>query len=84
MHGYPGTLDRSVDLMGSSRKKGISITHRYCCVAVPIGGDGMDCRVKGEKFATKSIQAEGKTIKAQIWDTAGQERYRAITSAYYR
>ena len=38
----------------------------------------------GVEFATKSIQAEGKTIKAQIWDTAGQERYRAITSAHYR
>ena len=38
----------------------------------------------GVEFATKSIRAEGKTIKAQIWDTAGQERYRAITSAYYR
>ena len=37
----------------------------------------------GVEFATKSIVAEGKTIKAQIWDTAGQERYRAITSAYY-
>jgi len=38
----------------------------------------------GVEFATKSIQADSKTIKAQIWDTAGQERYRAITSAYYR
>jgi Ras-related protein Rab-11A len=38
----------------------------------------------GVEFATKSIQVEGKVIKAQIWDTAGQERYRAITSAYYR
>jgi len=38
----------------------------------------------GVEFATKSIQADNKTIKAQIWDTAGQERYRAITSAYYR
>lgn len=38
----------------------------------------------GVEFATKSIQTDGKTIKAQIWDTAGQERYRAITSAYYR
>uniref|UniRef100_A0A7S2V252 Uncharacterized protein n=1 Tax=Fibrocapsa japonica TaxID=94617 RepID=A0A7S2V252_9STRA len=38
----------------------------------------------GVEFATKSIQTEGKIIKAQIWDTAGQERYRAITSAYYR
>lgn len=38
----------------------------------------------GVEFATKSIQVDAKTIKAQIWDTAGQERYRAITSAYYR
>ncbi|ORX91965.1 small GTPase [Basidiobolus meristosporus CBS 931.73] len=38
----------------------------------------------GVEFATRTIQVEGKTIKAQIWDTAGQERYRAITSAYYR
>jgi GTPase SAR1 family protein len=33
------------------------------------------------QFATKTIEAEGKRIKAQIWDTAGQERYRAITTA---
>ncbi|XP_059065823.1 ras-related protein Rab2BV-like [Cryptomeria japonica] len=38
----------------------------------------------GVEFATKTIQIDDKTIKAQIWDTAGQERYRAITSAYYR
>lgn len=38
----------------------------------------------GVEFATKTIEAEGKRIKAQIWDTAGQERYRAITTAYYR
>lgn len=38
----------------------------------------------GVEFANRTIQIDGKTIKAQIWDTAGQERYRAITSAYYR
>eukprot|EP01018_Ginkgo_biloba_P031592 Gb_05955 [translate_table: standard] len=38
----------------------------------------------GVEFATRSINLDGKMIKAQIWDTAGQERYRAITSAYYR
>eukprot|EP01056_Protomagalhaensia_sp_Gyna25_P005025 Protomagalhaensia_sp_Gyna_25__5024@NODE_559_length_3124_cov_119_624311_g434_i0_p2_GENE_NODE_559_length_3124_cov_119_624311_g434_i0NODE_559_length_3124_cov_119_624311_g434_i0_p2_ORF_typecomplete_len214_score24_45Ras/PF00071_22/5_9e65Roc/PF08477_13/1_3e29Arf/PF00025_21/5e19GTP_EFTU/PF00009_27/1_4e07SRPRB/PF09439_10/2_2e06MMR_HSR1/PF01926_23/1_7e06RsgA_GTPase/PF03193_16/0_019RsgA_GTPase/PF03193_16/0_21Gtr1_RagA/PF04670_12/6_8e06FeoB_N/PF02421_18/5e05AAA_22/PF13401_6/0_0019AAA_22/PF13401_6/2_5e03Sep len=38
----------------------------------------------GVEFATKSVNTEGKVIKAQIWDTAGQERYRAITSVYYR
>lgn len=36
----------------------------------------------GVEFATRSINVDSKTIKAQIWDTAGQERYRAITSAY--
>jgi len=35
-------------------------------------------------FAARSVNVDGKSIKAQIWDTAGQERYRAITSAYYR
>jgi len=38
----------------------------------------------GVEFATKSVETEGKVVKAQIWDTAGEERYRAITSAYYR
>ncbi|KAI8596356.1 ras family-domain-containing protein [Dissophora ornata] len=39
----------------------------------------------GIEFATaKSIEIDGKIIKAQIWDTAGQERYRAITAAFYR
>jgi len=38
----------------------------------------------GVEFATRSIQVDGKVVKAQIWDTAGQERFRAITSAYYR
>lgn len=38
----------------------------------------------GVEFATRTIDVDGKKIKAQIWDTAGQERYRAITSAYYR
>ncbi|RXG54364.1 Ras-related protein Rab-11A [Armadillidium vulgare] len=38
----------------------------------------------GVEFATRSIEVDGKTIKAQICNTAGQERYRAITSAYYR
>jgi len=38
----------------------------------------------GVEFATRSINVDTKTVKAQIWDTAGQERYRAITSAYYR
>uniref|UniRef100_A0A8D0CYA0 Ras-related protein Rab-25 n=1 Tax=Sander lucioperca TaxID=283035 RepID=A0A8D0CYA0_SANLU len=28
----------------------------------------------GVEFATRSIQVDGKTVKAQIWDTAGQER----------
>lgn len=38
----------------------------------------------GVEFAARTIEVDGKKIKAQVWDTAGQERYRAITSAYYR
>jgi len=38
----------------------------------------------GVEFATRSIEIDGKTVKAQIWDTAGQERFRAITNTYYR
>ena len=38
----------------------------------------------GVEFATRTLEVDGKRVKAQIWDTAGQERYRAITSAYYR
>ncbi|KAL1921222.1 uncharacterized protein VTP21DRAFT_10938 [Calcarisporiella thermophila] len=38
----------------------------------------------GVEFSLKTIEIEGKIIKAQIWDTSGQERYRAITGAYYR
>jgi len=38
----------------------------------------------GVEFATRTLEVDGKKVKAQIWDTAGQERYRAITSAYYR
>jgi hypothetical protein len=28
----------------------------------------------GVEFATRSLQVDGKVVKAQIWDTAGQER----------
>ncbi|KAI3695103.1 hypothetical protein L1987_78091 [Smallanthus sonchifolius] len=38
----------------------------------------------GVEFATRTLQVEGKTVKAQIWDTAGLERYRAVTSTFYR
>ncbi|EIE76545.1 hypothetical protein G6F57_007318 [Rhizopus arrhizus] len=38
----------------------------------------------GVEFATKNLEIDNHTVKAQIWDTSGQERYRAITGAYYR
>lgn len=38
----------------------------------------------GVEFATRTVDIDGKKVKAQIWDTAGQERFRAITEAYYR
>jgi len=30
----------------------------------------------------RTIEVDGKRLKAQVWDTAGQERYRCITSAW--
>ncbi|XP_052784088.1 ras-related protein Rab-11B-like [Mya arenaria] len=38
----------------------------------------------GVEFATRTVDIEGRSVKAQVWDTAGQDRYRAITRAYYR
>lgn len=38
----------------------------------------------GVEFATRSIQVDNKTVKAQIWDTAGQERYHSLAPMYYR
>ncbi|KAF7324550.1 Small GTPase superfamily [Mycena kentingensis (nom. inval.)] len=38
----------------------------------------------GVEFGNKTIEVDGKALKAHLWDTAGQERYRALTSAYYR
>ena len=38
----------------------------------------------GVEFATRSINVDGKTVKAQIWDTAGQERFHSLAPMYYR
>ncbi|KAI8866334.1 GTP-binding protein ypt1 [Ramicandelaber brevisporus] len=38
----------------------------------------------GVDFKIRTMELEGKIIKAQVWDTAGQERFRTITSSYYR
>jgi Ras-related protein Rab-11A len=38
----------------------------------------------GVEFATKTMSADEKIIKAQIWDTCGQEQFRAIAKTYYR
>lgn len=32
----------------------------------------------GVEFATRSLNVDGKVIKAQIWDTAGQERLSSL------
>ncbi|WAR28355.1 RB11B-like protein [Mya arenaria] len=37
----------------------------------------------GVEFATRTVDIEGRSVKAQVWDTAGQDRYRAITRAYW-
>jgi Ras-related protein Rab-11A len=38
----------------------------------------------GVEFATKTMSADEKVIKAQIWDTCGQEQFRSIAKTYYR
>eukprot|EP00897_Mesotaenium_endlicherianum_P008626 jgi/Mesen1/7792/ME000408S06914 len=38
----------------------------------------------GVEFRSKTLEIDGKEVKAQLWDTSGQERYRAVTSVYYR
>ena len=37
----------------------------------------------GVEFATRSIEADGKTIKAQIWDTAGQGEKRLQMAEFF-
>eukprot|EP01095_Lingulamoeba_sp_RSL-Kostka_P011414 TRINITY_DN431_c0_g1_i1.p1 TRINITY_DN431_c0_g1~~TRINITY_DN431_c0_g1_i1.p1 ORF type:complete len:343 (-),score=80.99 TRINITY_DN431_c0_g1_i1:83-1111(-) len=38
----------------------------------------------GVEFACKSVNINGRIVKAQIWDTAGQEKYNSLISAYFR
>lgn len=57
-------------------------SHDYDTGGMPNTSQNLESKSTiGVEFATRSIQVDNKTIKAQIWDTAGQERYRAITSA---
>jgi len=51
------------------------------CEAVCFGLKCTNCCISLVCVCVRSIDVNGKIIKAQIWDTAGQERYRAITSA---
>lgn len=36
----------------------------------------------GVEFATRSLNVDGKVVKAQIWDTAGQERFETVSLPY--
>ena len=36
----------------------------------------------GVEFATRTLEVEGKTVKAQIWDTAGQEKFGGLRDGY--
>lgn len=38
----------------------------------------------GASFMSKSLTANGKTIRLDIWDTAGQERYNTFSKMYCR
>uniref|UniRef100_A0A6I8N284 Ras-related protein Rab-25 n=1 Tax=Ornithorhynchus anatinus TaxID=9258 RepID=A0A6I8N284_ORNAN len=75
-----GTLVKAVVLIGDSGVGKSNLLSRFTRNEFNLESKS----TIGVEFATRSIQVDGKTIKAQIWDTAGQERYRAITSAYYR
>lgn len=37
----------------------------------------------GVEFATRSLDVDGKVIKAQIWDTAGQERLVSFLAFFF-
>lgn len=36
----------------------------------------------GVEFATRSLNVDGKVVKAQIWDTAGQERFEKVSFTF--
>jgi len=38
----------------------------------------------GVEFGSRTVIANGHSVKLQIWDTAGQESFRSITRSYYR
>ncbi len=38
----------------------------------------------GVSFATKTVDANGKSVKLSIWDTAGQERFSFLLPTYYK
>ncbi|GMR49489.1 hypothetical protein PMAYCL1PPCAC_19684, partial [Pristionchus mayeri] len=46
--------------------------------------DSLPNLTTGVECATRSIEVEGKTVKATIIDTAGDERFRRISYACYR
>ncbi|AFZ79904.1 Ras-related rab6 small GTP-binding protein, putative [Theileria equi strain WA] len=38
----------------------------------------------GIDFLSKTVTANGKTMRLQLWDTAGQERFRSLMPSYIR
>lgn len=38
----------------------------------------------GVDFSIKTLDIDGKVVKAQIWDLSGQDRFQIITTSYYR
>ncbi|KAH6931632.1 hypothetical protein HPB50_026141 [Hyalomma asiaticum] len=77
LHSKPVDLDLSVVLIGDSGVGKSNLLSRFTRNEFNLESKS----TIGVEFATRSIQVDNKTVKAQIWDTAGQERYRAITSA---
>ena len=62
---------------GVGKRPLLNIFTDGCYSKKPIDTIGVD-------FKIRTIENNGKTIKAQVWDTAGQERFRTIDASYYR
>ncbi|KAJ3451822.1 ras-related protein rab11 [Anaeramoeba flamelloides] len=67
-------------LIGDSGVGKTNLLTRFCRNEFNIGSK----MTIGVEFASKTMEIENTTLKAQVWDTAGQEKYRAITNTFYR
>ena len=67
-------------LVGDSTAGKSCLLSRFVHNTFPLGSK----TTIGVEFASKIMDVDGKSIKAQVWDTAGQERFRSLGPAFYR